>query len=240
VTLTPIRPYEQLCDIFAKKYGPEHRHTLSTLNKLAGAYTAAGKPEQALTVLRQAAVGIEKDKFQHPEAARIVGNLSDCHERLNQYEQAEVWRRKCLAVIKEKAGAESSAYTAELASLGRNLMRQQKWDEAETVLHACLPIRQRKEADAWTTFDTESLLGGVLLAQKNYADAEPLLRQGYQGMKARQSKSPAESRARLTEALERLVQLFDAWGKPDEAAQWRKELQAQRKASERGLPAGTK
>jgi hypothetical protein len=24
--------------------------------------------------------------------------------------------------------------------------------------------------------------------------------------------------------LERLVQLYDAWGKPDEAAKWRKEL----------------
>ena len=33
-------------------------------------------------------------------------------------------------------------------------------------------------------------------------------------------------RQHLTEALERLVQLYDAWDKPDEAAKWRKELEA--------------
>jgi hypothetical protein len=34
---------------------------------------------------------------------------------------------------------------------------------------------------------------------------------------------PEQVRAiRLTEALERLVQLYDAWGKKDEAAKWRK------------------
>jgi hypothetical protein len=33
----------------------------------------------------------------------------------------------------------------------------------------------------------------------------------------------------LTEALERLVQLYDAWVKPAEAAKWRQELGAHRK-----------
>jgi molybdenum-dependent DNA-binding transcriptional regulator ModE len=30
---------------------------------------------------------------------------------------------------------------------------------------------------------------------------------------------------RLTAVLERLVQLYDAWGKPTEAARWRKQLE---------------
>jgi len=30
----------------------------------------------------------------------------------------------------------------------------------------------------------------------------------------------------VTLALERLVQLYDAWGKPDQAAKWRQELEA--------------
>jgi hypothetical protein len=33
-------------------------------------------------------------------------------------------------------------------------------------------------------------------------------------------------RENLTVALERLVQLYLAWGKPDEAARWRKDLEA--------------
>ena len=29
------------------------------------------------------------------------------------------------------------------------------------------------------------------------------------------------SKIRLTEAIDRLVQLYEAWGKPEQAAQWR-------------------
>jgi hypothetical protein len=39
---------------------------------------------------------------------------------------------------------------------------------------------------------------------------------------------PPRSKGRVPAALERLVQLYDAWGKPDEAARWRQELEAAR------------
>ena len=68
------------------------------------------------------------------------------------------------------------------------------------------------------------MLGGSLLGQKNYSGAEPLLLAGYEGMKAREAKIPPQGKVRLTEALERLVQLYDAWGKPDQAAVWRNKL----------------
>ena len=87
------------------------------------------------------------------------------------------------------------------------------------------PIPARRE----TTFHTKSLLGGSLLGQKNYSDAEPLLLAGYEGMKEREAKIPPQGKIRLTEALERLVQLYDAWGKTDEAAEWRKKLAASAK-----------
>jgi hypothetical protein len=35
-------------------------------------------------------------------------------------------------------------------------------------------------------------------------------------------------KVRLTEALERLVQLYDAWGKPEQARQWRKKLEEEK------------
>ena len=48
------------------------------------------------------------------------------------------------------------------------------------------------------------MLGGALLGQKKYAEAEPLLLAGYEGMKQREAKIPPEGKVRLTEALERL------------------------------------
>ena len=94
------------------------------------------------------------------------------------------------------------------------------------MLRDCLAIRDKKEPDAWTTFNTKATLGGGLAVQQKYAEAEPLLLQGYQGMKQRQAKMPKEAMNRLIEALTQLVQLYDAWGKPDQAAIWRKKLEA--------------
>ena len=53
-----------------------------------------------------------------------------------------------------------------------------------------------------------------------------MLLSGYEGMKAREAKIPTQGKPRLTEALERLVQLYDAWGQKEKAAAWRKRLEA--------------
>ena len=62
---------------------------------------------------------------------------------------------------------------------------------------------------------------GILLGQKTYAEAEPLLLAGYEGMKAREAKVP---KPRLTQAGERIVKLYEAWGQPEKAAEWRAKL----------------
>ncbi len=66
----------------------------------------------------------------------------------------------------------------------------------------------------------------ALLGQKRYADAEPLLLAGYEGMRQREKMIPEQGKIRLLRAVERLVQLNEATGKKDEAARWRKELEA--------------
>ena len=67
--------------------------------------------------------------------------------------------------------------------------------------------------------------------QKKYAEAEPLLKASYEGMKAREKMIRPQRNAGLMEAAERLVQLYEATGNAAEAERWRKEL-AQRKAAE--------
>ena len=42
-----------------------------------------------------------------------------------------------------------------------------------------------------------SLLGAALAGQKKYAEAEPLLIGGYEGLKAREARIPAPARGRL-------------------------------------------
>ena len=83
-------------------------------------------------------------------------------------------------------------------------------------------IREKKSPDDWATFDARSLLGASLLGQKKFAEAEPFLLSGYEGLMARETKIPASSRKRIAEAAARMIQLYDAWDKSDMAEEWRK------------------
>ena len=68
------------------------------------------------------------------------------------------------------------------------------------------------------------MLGGSLLGQKKYAEAESLLLAGYEGMKQRADKIPAIGKPRVKESLQRLVQLYEATGQAEKAADWNKKL----------------
>ena len=78
--------------------------------------------------------------------------------------------------------------------------------------------------DRLRTFETLALLGASLLSQSKFAEAEPLLLEGYNGMNARDAKSMVPLQIRLAEAGARIIMLYDAWGKKDKADQWRKRL----------------
>jgi hypothetical protein len=68
-----------------------------------------------------------------------------------------------------------------------------------------------------------SQLGGALLGQKKYIEAEPLLLRGHEGMNLRKAAIPPEGRDRLPEAIDRLIGLYTATNRPNEAAMWRAE-----------------
>jgi TolA-binding protein len=93
---------------------------------------------------------------------------------------------------------------------------------AESLLREALAARERKYPDDWSTFEAQSLLGGSLLGQEKFADAEPFLVRGYEGLKSRAARIPAPSRKALPEALERVIRLYEAWGKSARAEEWRK------------------
>jgi len=220
-----VQLHEQTLRMLKAKLAPDHPQTLKSMNNLASAYFSAGKPDLALPLFEQA---LEKLKAklgtENTDTLVCMNNLASCYAKLGQPEKAEPLFRYLAKIWKEKAGADSPQYAQQLASLGLNLLEQHKPADAEPLLRECLAIREKTQPDAWTTFNTKSMLGASLLGQKNYADAEPLLLSGYEGMKQREKKIPPESKIRLTEALERLVQLYDALGRKDKADGWRKKL----------------
>jgi serine/threonine protein kinase/tetratricopeptide (TPR) repeat protein len=220
--------FEQVRDARMIKLGADHPDTLAALGALAKAHQAAGNLDRALPLFAQAASGIEKHRFQHQHSVLIIHNTIAAYEQAKRFDQAETWRRKWLAVVKQHTGANSAAYAGELVALGLNLLQQEKWTDAAATLKESLAIRQKTQPDDWSTFNALSLLGGALLGQKKYAAAEPLLVKGFEGMKQRAEKIPPAGRPRLGEAVDRLIALCEVQGKPDEAAKWRKQRQALR------------
>jgi tetratricopeptide (TPR) repeat protein len=216
---------EQVRDARAMTLGPFHPDTIYTLDNLGNAYLAAGEPEKALALYRQAAAGLEKLDFAHGAANLIIWHLCDSLEHRQQFDQADAWREKWLAAAKKREGPESAGYAEQLANQGEYTIRNQRYAIAETLLRECMAILQKKQPGTFKTYFAQSLLGDALLGQKHYAAAEPLLVQGYEGLKACQGQtSPFFARYRVAEAGQRIVRLYEAWGRPEKADQWRKML----------------
>jgi TolA-binding protein len=76
--------------------------------------------------------------------------------------------------------------------------------------------------------NARSLLGAALLGLKRYAEAEPLLLAGVQGLKDDEQAIPPQG-TNVSDAMGRLVEFYRATGRADEAERWQKELEARGK-----------
>jgi tetratricopeptide (TPR) repeat protein len=210
-------------------YGRDHSLTLRSMGLLARALTQNGRPMDGLR-LGEEAWELSKVKLgaDHLDTLMYLGDLAHSHLVAKQ-------PQKAIALYNEFLGWQGKRYQSgdprlaqAHAVVAADLLGFGQFTEAEKVLRECLAIRENSQPDLWMTFHTRSLLGGALLAQKKYTEAEPLLRKGYEGMRQREAKIPANAKSRLTEALDRLVQLYDATGQKDKADEWRRKLDGAR------------
>ena len=211
------------------KLGADHPDTLFSMNNLAFAYEEAGRFEQALPLyeetlkMRQAKLGSE-----HPATLITLGNLAGTLLRTRQPERAVLLFKQFIRAHRQKL-TPTPGFSGILASVSLDLLQFQQYAEAERYLRECLAIRENAQPNDWSTFNTKSMLGGSLLGQKKYADSEPLLIAGYEGMRQREADIPAQGKIRLTEAIQRLVDLYDATDQKDKATAWRAKLAEQSK-----------
>lgn len=225
-----------------KNLGLDRPETLQTMQDLSDVARSAGKLEVVLPLFEEASLTVEQRRFTNRFAARVLSITIRTAEDARQYANAEIWRRKWLEHLRQQLGPEHPDCAAELEGLAGNLSQQRKWTDAEAVLRECLAIRQKHQAEAWTTFNTMSLLGSALLGRAGtvsdqteksrlLAEAEPLLLKSYEGMKAREQSIPSQFKVRLVEAVERLVHLYELWERKDDAARWREKLETERAAN---------
>jgi tetratricopeptide (TPR) repeat protein len=206
--------------------GPDHPETLTVTKKMAVDLIQHGRPSDAIPLLEQA---VEKEKaFRHsdnPSLLEVLRNLAHAYEAVGRYEAAEPLWRDIVNGFRRVEDPKSSEFALNLATYATNLLKQKKFAEVEPILRECLQIREEKIPNDWPRFNTMNQLGGALLGQRKYAEAEPLLIQGYEGMKQREDTIPSNGKIRLQEAIERIVQLYEATGRPELAREWRAKLE---------------
>jgi tetratricopeptide (TPR) repeat protein len=229
--------------------GPTHDETLRCMNRLAKAYSAMKAfdksiPlfEEVLALEKKAAGTDQSDTLRAMQGLAInyaeAGRVGELRRLMTDYLDRQM--------LTPRGGPEPGGWIHKggglgadglLAEVGSVLLRKGRYGPAEEYLRECLKVREQSRPEAWTAASARSLLGAALLGQKKYAAAAPLLLQGYEGLRKEADKiPPAVRRERLTEAVERLVQLYDAWGQKDKADGWRKKLDEAKAAEKKRQP----
>ena len=166
------------------------------LDTLAAAYAGAGEFTKAVAIQKEAMALLHDEQSKQDYAVRL--RLFESHRPYRDH----------------------GAYGAGV----HDLLAAGKFGEAEPLARECLAIREMEIPDDWRTFNTRSMLGGSLLGQMKYAEAEPLLLSGYEGMKQRENTIPPQGKPRIRETLQRLVQLYEATGQAVRVTEWKQKL----------------
>jgi tetratricopeptide (TPR) repeat protein len=226
----------------SRKHLNDHIHTAAVLRTLACVYLARNEPARA-EPLADEAVKRYRAGWGDLNPMSLSGLLV-----LARVYQLQGQQNKAAALLEEAQGVcrkfelnDGPQEAARIGLLGENLVAAKSYVEAETHLRQCLQVWQKrlphsghfwlglsKQGAAREYAFAKCLLGASWLGQKKYEEAEPLLLKGYDGLKPQpivgENATPL-TRRRQNEALDWLVQLYDGWDKPDEAAKWRKELE---------------
>jgi tetratricopeptide (TPR) repeat protein len=127
-----------------------------------------------------------------------------------------------------KLGAKNYMTRQSLNDLARGYLAAKQPEKAAPLVEESLAISEQEQPNGFLTWSTKLMLGTALVAQKKYSEAEPLLLRVYESVRQDDGKFRQERNFVRTQTLEQLIQLYDGWGKKDEAEKWRKKLEAER------------
>ena len=212
--------YSQAMEIQRRVLGPEHPDTLLSMGNLADTYAKEGKYAQAEALFRQT---METSRRvlgpEHHKTLAFLSDFASMYQRQGRYALAQTHAAEVLVGRRHALGRENSDTMQSADDLALAYHSQGKFTESEPLAREVLEFNQKKQPDGWQRFRAECLLGASLAGQKKYAEAEPLLLEGYQGMLARKDQMEVPDWYHLDRAREWNVELYEAWGKPQKATE---------------------
>ena len=135
-----------------------------------------------------------------------------------KYSEAEARINETLKIYRAATSQQFINYATALMVQGLIYSQTGRTEEAEKLLREAVRIRTENVPGTHFLLATANgALGDLLTAQKRFPEAEPLLLASHASLK----KSQAANSPRTRLALRRLVNLYEGWNKPEQAAPYR-------------------
>ena len=213
------RAYLESLAILRKTLGEHHPDVANSLSNLSvmnmdtGNFESALANSEAATNIYREALG---DEHRQTNIARL--NAARAHVQLGHFETAESEIRTILAIRRRTLGNDDMSIGLTCDALADVLNKEQRFREAEPLAReAQQNIDKTFGPQHWRSAAFGRTLGVALAGQHRYAEAELVLVRSYEVMVIARGKSNRTTLLSLT----RLVELYEAWGKPEQAAQWK-------------------
>jgi tetratricopeptide (TPR) repeat protein len=169
-----------------------------------------GQHERAEEYLRESLAIRERILApNHPSIGTMLNNLASALEQRGEYEEAGAFYRRAVDVYRESLGERHRFTGVALCNLGHALYLTGQVDDAYTHLRDCLAILEEVHSDGHQELaHNRSRFGAVMVAQRRYEEAEPLLLRAHRALEAQLGAE----HARTQQAAQRLTDLYEASG----------------------------
>ncbi|MFH1418485.1 MAG: serine/threonine-protein kinase [Planctomycetota bacterium] len=204
-------------------YSEEDETVATTLHNLGRVLGEKGDITGAEEAFREALAMRQKlHGKKHADVAATLTSLAGVLWEKGDCSEAERLSRQAIKIHKAKwLFKDRKAMAGAQAIFGAALCAEGRPEEAEPVLRECLKTRRETLSEGhWMIANAESLLGGCLADQGRFEEAEPLLTGSHAAIKA----DSGFRHRRWVEAIERTTRMYEAWGRPEQAAEFRQML----------------
>jgi tetratricopeptide (TPR) repeat protein/predicted Ser/Thr protein kinase len=208
--------------------GEDQTAVLTALRGLANIYRMAGMYAKAEPHLDSLVALARRNPGEGAGQTRAdMGLRAQNYVAQKKYAQAEDAYAEILDVQRRLVGQEALNTLISESNIGWVRLQQRKFPEAESILRHASSVLERTASDSWERFDCQNLLGQSLAGQAKYAEAETPMLAGYEGMSRRKPTPQAGgSLATVNDAGQAIVNLYQAWGRAEKAAEWKSKLAA--------------
>ena len=207
--------------------GADLPDTLIEEEELANFYDSNSQPAKAEEVFKDSLARMDRVFGPaHPRTLITIEDLAYHYETHGDYARAiplEIRGRDGSIKTNGPDHRETIGFTS---SLGKAYLALHQYAKAEVQLRTALASITRTQPASWKRYNLESMLGEDLAGERRFAEAEPLLLSGYGGLKGQEATLASYARPYFKDAGERLPRFYQAWGKPEKAAEWREKLKA--------------